>query len=67
MSEGLMKMWIAFGAIAFMFFSVFFIYVSRFKLKRRFLKGLTATFAYLFMVIAGLIIMLVVFSGPVQK
>lgn len=45
MSEGLMKMWIALTAMAFMFIAVFSIYLSRFKLKG-FLKSITAVIAY---------------------
>ncbi|MEK5442045.1 MULTISPECIES: DUF2768 domain-containing protein [Fredinandcohnia] len=66
MTPGLLKMWISFAGIAFMFIAVISIYLSRFKLKG-FLKGLVATIAYIFMILAGIIIFFVVFSGPVSE
>ena len=36
MSPGLMKMWISFAAMGFMFISIFLIFLSRFKLKKGF-------------------------------
>jgi hypothetical protein len=65
-TPGLLKMWISFAGIAFMFIAVISIYLSRFKLKG-FLKGLVATIAYIFMILAGIIIFFVVFSGPVSE
>ncbi|CAM4106975.1 hypothetical protein BAMA_14005 [Bacillus manliponensis] len=67
MSIGLMKMWFSLGAIALMFIAVAFILLSRYKLKNKFLKGLIALFAYGCMIVSGLIIFLVVFSGPVEQ
>ncbi|ASV69185.1 DUF2768 domain-containing protein [Cytobacillus sp. FSL W7-1323] len=67
MSPGLMKMWIALASMGFMFIAILLIYLSRFKLKNGVLKGVTALFAYSFMVVSGLIIFLVVFSGPVSE
>ncbi|WP_263702087.1 DUF2768 domain-containing protein [Bacillus thuringiensis] len=67
MSEGLIKMWFALGAIGFMFFSVSFILLSRYKIKNKILKGITALVAYTLMVVSGIVIFLVVFSGPVQQ
>ncbi|MFZ7806191.1 DUF2768 domain-containing protein [Bacillus thuringiensis] len=67
MSEGLMKMWLALGSIGFMFFAVSFILLSRHKIKNKFLKGITALVAYTLMVVSGIVIFLVVFSGPVQQ
>lgn len=66
MSQGLMKMWIALASMAFMFIAVFSIYLSRFKLKG-FWKLLFTIIAYIFMVLAGIIIFFVVFSGPVNE
>jgi hypothetical protein len=66
MSPGLIKMWFALSSMGFMFISVFSIYLSRYKLKG-FLKTLTAIIAYIFMILAGMIIFLVVFSGPVDE
>ncbi|MFC9723542.1 MULTISPECIES: DUF2768 domain-containing protein [Bacillus] len=67
MSEGLMKMWLALGAIGFMFFAVSFILLSRHKIKNKFFKGITALVAYTLMIVSGIVIFLVVFSGPVQQ
>ncbi|KAA0766825.1 DUF2768 domain-containing protein [Bacillus sp. SH5-2] len=67
MSEGLIKMWFALGAIGFMFFAVAFILLSRHKMKNKFLKGVTALVAYTLMIVSGIVIFLVVFSGPVQQ
>ncbi len=59
-------MWISFAGIAFMFIAVILIYLSRYKLKG-FFKGIVATLAYIFMILAGIVIFLVVFSGPVSE
>ncbi|HHK5533538.1 TPA: DUF2768 domain-containing protein [Bacillus mobilis] len=67
MSEGLLKMWFALGAIGSMFFAVSFILLSRYKIKNKILKGITALVAYTLMIVSGIVIFLVVFSGPVQQ
>ncbi|WP_261129141.1 DUF2768 domain-containing protein [Bacillus sp. Marseille-Q3570] len=64
MSDGLLKMWIALGAIGLMFFAVISITWSRTKLNGIF-KFIVTLFAYVCMVTAGILILLVVFSGPV--
>lgn len=64
MTPGMLKMYISFFGIAFMFLSVVLIYFSRYKLKG-FFKTITAIIAYILMILAGLIIFFVVFSGPV--
>jgi Protein of unknown function (DUF2768) len=66
MSVALMKMWISFASMAFMFISILLIYLGRFKLKG-ILKVTVSVFAYLFMILAGLIILFVVFTGPVSE
>jgi Protein of unknown function (DUF2768) len=63
MEPGLQKMWISFVGMGFMLISLFFIYVSRYKLKGIW-KGLTAIIAYILMLLAGFIIFVVVVSGP---
>ncbi|UAC47081.1 DUF2768 domain-containing protein [Bacillus aquiflavi] len=63
MSPSLMKMWISLASMGFMFISIVLIYLSRFKLKGMF-KVVTAIIAYILMIVAGIIIFLVVFSGP---
>jgi len=67
LSDALMKMWISFAAMGFMFLSVVLILFSRYKLKQGFLKGITAFIAYGCMIYAGIIIFLVVFSGPTAE
>ncbi|MGM7721907.1 DUF2768 domain-containing protein [Metabacillus sp. Hm71] len=66
MSAALMKMWISFASMGFMFISILLIYLSRFKLKG-FLKIIITILAYLFMILAGIIILFVVLSGPVNE
>ncbi|MBB5355790.1 MULTISPECIES: DUF2768 domain-containing protein [Anoxybacillus] len=67
MTPGLLKMWISLTGIGLMFVSVFSIYFSRYKVKNKVIKIVLATIAYISMIIAGLIIVFVVFSGPVQE
>ncbi|MGE6629518.1 DUF2768 domain-containing protein [Bacillus sp. NPDC077027] len=67
MSFALMKMWFALGSMGLMFLAVVAIYLSRYKLKNRFLKITASTIAYGFMLVSGIIVFLVVFSGPVNE
>ncbi|MEH7457762.1 DUF2768 domain-containing protein [Bacillus sp. JJ1127] len=67
MSEGLIKMWFSLGAMGFMFMAVIFILISRHRMKNKFLKGITAGVAYTLVIISGIVIFLVVFSGPVEQ
>lgn len=66
MSPALMKMWISFASMGFMFISIILIYFSRFKLKGLF-KAIVTILAYIFMILAGIIIIFVVFTGPVSE
>ena len=66
MTPALQKMWISFIAMFFMTVSIFSIYFSRYKLKGKIMKALTAGVAYILMITAGLIIFFVVFSGPTR-
>ncbi|WP_226526632.1 DUF2768 domain-containing protein [Metabacillus niabensis] len=66
MSPALMKMWISFASMGFMFISIILIYLSRFKLKGV-LKAIVTILAYIFMILAGIIIIFVVFTGPVSE
>ncbi|WP_163101003.1 DUF2768 domain-containing protein [Peribacillus alkalitolerans] len=63
MTPALQKMWISLASMGFMFLSIILIYLSRYKLKG-FFRVLTAIFAYMLMIISGIIIFLVVLSGP---
>ncbi|WP_147533795.1 DUF2768 domain-containing protein [Bacillus marasmi] len=65
MSQSLIKMWISLAGMGFMFLSLGFIYLSRFKLKGAF-KFITAVLAYGLMILSGLIILFVVLSGPTE-
>lgn len=65
MTPGLMKMWFALASMGFMFIAMIAIYFSRYKLKG-FFKTITAIIAYFFVLLAGVIILFVVFSGPVS-
>jgi amino acid transporter len=63
MSPSLLKMWISLAGMGFMFFAIILIYFSRYKLKG-FFKILTAIIAYILVILSGIIIFFVVFSGP---
>ncbi|AGN36853.1 DUF2768 domain-containing protein [Bacillus paralicheniformis] len=67
MNVGLLKMWFALGSMGLMFLAVIAIYISRYKFKNRFLKVLTSFVAYTCMLISGVIVFFVVFSGPVNE
>lgn len=67
MSVGLMKMWFALGAMGLMFVAVASIYVSRYKCKNKFIKAAVSSLAYACVFISGLIVLMVVFSGPVNE
>ncbi|MBB5323416.1 type IV secretory pathway TrbL component [Anoxybacillus tepidamans] len=67
MSPALAKMWIALTSMAFMFISVFSIYFSRYKAKNKIVKVVLAFIAYILMILAGIIIIFVVFSGPTPQ
>ncbi|MEH6943858.1 DUF2768 domain-containing protein [Bacillus sp. JJ722] len=66
MTPALQKMWISFAAMIFMTISIVLIYFSRFKLKG-FFKAVTTVFAFILMVLAGIIVFLVVLSGPTNS
>ncbi|GAA0347389.1 DUF2768 domain-containing protein [Bacillus carboniphilus] len=63
MTPALIKMWFSLGAMGLMFLAILSIYFSRYKLKGIF-KFITAFIAYSLMIISGLIMVFVVFSGP---
>lgn len=66
MSPSLMKMWISLASMGFMFLAILLIYLSRYKLGGVF-KFVTALVAYILMIVSGIIIFLVVFSGPTPE
>ncbi|HET6871769.1 MAG TPA: DUF2768 domain-containing protein [Sporolactobacillaceae bacterium] len=63
MSLGLIKMWLSFVAMGFMIVAALMILLSRMKLKGifRFLVSSVATFLF---IIGGLLMVLVISSGP---
>nr|WP_071459976.1 DUF2768 domain-containing protein [Bacillus mediterraneensis] len=63
MSTGLMKMYISFAGMFAMGLSLVFLYLSRYKLSG-ILKVFSAIVAYILMIFAGLVIFMVVMSGP---
>jgi hypothetical protein len=63
MTESMLKMYISFAGIIFLFVALGLIYLSRNKLKGVF-SVITGIAAYLFMILGGLIIFYIVFSGP---
>jgi glucan phosphoethanolaminetransferase (alkaline phosphatase superfamily) len=67
MSPALMKMWISFVAMGFMVISVLTVYFTRFKVKNNVIRIILNTIAFLLIIVAGLIIFYVVFSGPVPE
>ncbi|MDC3413059.1 DUF2768 domain-containing protein [Aquibacillus sp. 3ASR75-11] len=63
MSESMLKMYISFAGMIFLFISIGLILLSRYKLKGIF-AVVVAIFAYLFLIVGGLIIFYIVISGP---
>jgi hypothetical protein len=58
LSPAMMKMWISIAGMALMFLAIITIYLSRYKLKGVF-RIITAIIAYLFMIVAGLTLLIV--------
>ncbi|MBH0229596.1 DUF2768 domain-containing protein [Halobacillus yeomjeoni] len=63
MSESMLKMYISFAGIILLFLSIGLILLSRHKLNG-ILAGVVAFIAWVCMIIGGLIIFYIVFSGP---
>lgn len=61
MSPGMLKMWISIAGMGIMFLAISTIYLSRYKLKG-FLKFLTAVLAYIFLIISGITLFIVLFT-----
>ncbi|WP_040208341.1 DUF2768 domain-containing protein [Neobacillus jeddahensis] len=58
MSPAMIKMWISIAGMGLMFLAIMTIYLSRYKLKGV-LRFITAIIAYLFMIVAGLTLLIV--------
>ncbi|ALC81427.1 MULTISPECIES: DUF2768 domain-containing protein [Bacillus] len=67
MSIGLLKMWFALASMGLMAVAVLSIYLSRYKFNNRYLKFFVSGLAYICMILSGIIVFFVVFSGPVQE
>ncbi|MRG86412.1 DUF2768 domain-containing protein [Salinibacillus xinjiangensis] len=63
MSQSMLKMYISFAGMIFLFLAIGLIYLSRNKLQG-FFSVITGILAYIFMVVGGIIIFYIVFSGP---
>lgn len=63
MSLGLIKMWLSFVAMGFMIVAALMILLSRSKLKGVF-RWVVSFFATCFFIIGGLLMVLVISSGP---
>lgn len=59
----MMKMWVSFAGIILLFVAVGFILLSRHKLSG-WLAGIVSFLAYISLIVGGLIILYIVFSGP---
>ncbi|HLR79985.1 MAG TPA: DUF2768 domain-containing protein [Bacillota bacterium] len=63
MSLSMLKMWISFAGMIFLLLAIGLILLSRYKLKG-WLAGIVTVLAYIFLILGGLIILYIVFSGP---
>lgn len=64
MSLSMQKMWISIVGMFLLAIAMLLIYLSRFKFQNRILKVVTAIIAWILMIIGGLIVMLIVLTGP---
>ncbi|GAA0599802.1 DUF2768 domain-containing protein [Virgibacillus siamensis] len=63
MSQSMLNMWISFAGMALLLLSIGLILLSRYKL-RGLLAGIVSVLAYLSLILGGIIILYIVFSGP---
>lgn len=63
MSTSMLKMYISFAGMALLLLAIGLIVLSRYKLKG-ILAGIVSLLAYICLVLGGLIIVYIVFSGP---
>jgi hypothetical protein len=61
MSPGMLKMWISIAGMGLMFLAIITIYLSRYRLKGV-LKFLTGVLAYIFLIISGITLFIVLFT-----
>jgi hypothetical protein len=65
MSEAMLKMYISFAGMIFLILSIGLILLGRYKLKG-WIRGIVSFIAYAFLILGGLIIFYIVFSGPTR-
>lgn len=63
MSISMLKMYISFAGMLFLFIAIGLIWLSRYKLKG-FFAGIVSLLAYISLVLGAIIILFVVFTGP---
>lgn len=63
MSQSMLNMWISFVGMALLILSIGLIWLSRYKLKG-FIAGIVSLLAYISLMLGGIIILYIVFSGP---
>ncbi|MGP4107425.1 DUF2768 family protein [Virgibacillus sp. L01] len=63
MSVSMLKMYISFGGMALLLLAIGLIILSRYKLNG-ILAGIVSVLAYLSLILGGIIIIYIVFSGP---
>lgn len=61
--SAMLKMWVSFAGIALLILAYALISLSRYKLKG-WLSGIAAVLAYTALILGGIIIFYIVFSGP---
>lgn len=61
MSPAMLKMWVSFAGMAFMFLAIILILFSRHKLKGT-VRIITAIVAYAFMILSGIIMFVTIFA-----
>ena len=64
MSLSMLKMWISIAAMGIMAIAMVTIYVSRYKVKSKVIRFITALLAYICLIVGGLMMFYVVLSGP---
>ncbi|MCJ7839452.1 DUF2768 domain-containing protein [Lederbergia sp. NSJ-179] len=64
MSVSMQKMWISIIGMFLLALAMLAIYVSRYKVKNKWFKSITAIVAWICLMVGGLIMLFIVLSGP---
>ncbi|WP_062104798.1 DUF2768 domain-containing protein [Bacillus niameyensis] len=64
MSVSMQKMWISIIGMGLFLVAMFAIYITRYKLKNKFLKIVTSIVAWLSLIVGGIIMLYIVLAGP---